>query len=131
MTPTAGLLLIIAMVVIFGYWVVMFPIMGLVTAKHFDRIFPNYARSKDATENGYSFFSPCLRGCVYAGCILFKNYSRKSVRKTYLNHFFQGYDFRKNARLIDWIIAWSLVGYLASIAIFAIAIYCTNGFNWP
>ncbi len=99
-----------------------------IIATHFDKEFPFYANNKDVFENGWWILSKSCRGSRYAGCMMFKNATKK---RAFCRVFFQGYDFRKNARKIDWIIALSVPSWLAVILILGLITWIANGFHWP
>ena len=104
------------------------PLFGLIVARHYDRVFPQYTKSKEAFENNYWIFNPILRGLTYAGCIVFKNYSTKSVRKSYLNYFFQGYDFRASAKGVEWFVIGIFLTSLLVMAVVGFFVFIIHHF---
>ena len=97
-----------------------FPLWGIVIGRHYDKLFPKYVADKNLFENQYWITSVCHRGIIYAGCMIFYNYSTKSMRKEILNYYFKGYNFRKNARWQDWLVIGIEFGCILGIGIFAV-----------
>ena len=69
-------------------------------------------------EVGVPLWSPMLRGVNYAGCIAFKNLSKK---KRYLYQLYQGYDFRAAASKIQVFLSCLYI-YSTLLAAFFVAL---------
>lgn len=95
-------------------------LLGVILAPYYDKQFPDFAKDKSLFENKWWIFSPYLRGATYAGCILFKNYSKRSLRAATQNKFFKAYDFHSNARLIDWLLVGGFIICLIGLALFGV-----------
>ena len=116
-------LTIIILIDIIFFWIII--------ARHYDKIFPEYAKNKEIFENQYWFFSPILRGGNYAGCMLFKNYSKKSLRKVEQNYFFKNHSFRESAHLSDWAVLIIFLICFFSMGFLGVLLFIANGFHWP
>lgn len=104
------------------------PFFGFVVARHFDPYFPHFVKTKDKVETGFWILNPMLRGMRYAGCLLFKNATKK---RPYYRYFFNGFDFRAHARTSDWVVLWVVLGSNAMVGIFGIIMFIVNGFHLP
>jgi hypothetical protein len=108
-------------------FLVFWPLWGIVIGRHYDKLFPDYVADKYLFENQHWIASVCLRGAVYAGCMIFYNYPTKSVRKEILNYYFKGYNFRQNARWQDWLVIGIEFGCLGGILVTGIVSYLITG----
>jgi len=118
----------IGFIVVIVWIITSFPALRII-ANHFDKKFPDYVNAKWPIENQWWILNKTLRGMRYAGCILFKNASKK---RPFCRLMFNGYDFRKNARTIDWIIIWVCIfGFQIIILLLGAILWIGNGFHWP
>jgi|GEM_PF-2048406 hypothetical protein len=99
----------------------------LVLARHFDRYFPDFVKTKESFESGFWFMNPVLRGARYAGLMIFK----KAWKRPYNQYFFGDFNFRQHARRIDWFVVIGSQTCLIIMVLLAAILFVANGFHWP
>ena len=102
---------------------------GFVTARHFDRKFKEMLVN-DQNMNA-KIYSPALSGkmlinisstraSLYSFCVVFPRWARKVP---FYRSWFDDYDFRKNARWIDWLFSYLFIA--ASFAFLGLTLLAT------